>query len=73
MQVIKTNETFDSLDKSKLKRMLDIKEAHREGHLTLEKAKERMKKEVGSIFLAFSAASFRRCIAIGSWRRSTPS
>lgn len=49
MQDIKTNETFDSLDKSKLERMLDIKEAHREGHLTLEEAKERMKKEVGSI------------------------
>lgn len=45
MQVIKTNETFDSLDKSKLERMLDIKEAHREGHLTLEEAKERMKKK----------------------------
>lgn len=46
---MKTNKTFESLNKSKLKLMLDIKEAHREGRLTLEEAKERMKKEVGAI------------------------
>lgn len=44
-----TNTTFESLDRSKLKKMLDIKQQYEKGGLSLDEAKNRMKSEVGRI------------------------
>ncbi|MEG0645912.1 MAG: PAS domain-containing protein [Bacteroides sp.] len=43
------NHTFESLDKNKLQRMLEIKQLYTDGSLTQHEAKKRMQNEVGSI------------------------
>ena len=43
------NHTFESLDKNKLQRMLEIKQLYTDGSLTQQEAKKRMQNEVGSI------------------------
>src|SRR5690554_7715685 len=45
----RVNSTFASLDKGKLKRMLEIKQLYDNNLLELEKARDRMRKEVGKI------------------------
>lgn len=45
----RVNSTFASLDKGKLKRMLEIKQLYDNNLLELEKARDRMRKEVGRI------------------------
>ncbi len=49
MQEKTTNTTFESLDQNKLQRMLQIKQQYDKGLLSLDKAKSRMKSEVGRI------------------------
>lgn len=44
-----TNTTFESLDRAKLQRMLQIKQQYEKGNLSADEAKRRMKNEVGRI------------------------
>ena len=57
MEEQKTNHIFASLDQDKLRRMLEIKQQYDKGHLSLEKARTRMKNEVGTISAAEFAAA----------------
>lgn len=57
MEEQKTNHIFASLDQDKLRRMLEIKQQYDKGHLSLEKARTRMKNEVGKISAAEFAAA----------------
>lgn len=57
MEEQKTNHIFASLDQDKLRRMLEIKQQYDHGHLPLEEARARMKKEVGTISAAEFAAA----------------
>jgi len=57
MEEQKTNQIFASLDQEKLRRMLEIKQQYDHGHLPLEEARVRMKKEVGTITAAEFAAA----------------
>lgn len=45
----KTNNIFQNIDKEKLNKMLAIKQAHSEGKLTTEAAREKMQNEVGKV------------------------
>lgn len=45
----KGNTTFESLDRAKLQRMLQIKQQYEKGDLSVDEAKRRLKNEVGTI------------------------
>jgi len=57
MEEQQTNRIFASLDQDKLRRMLEIKRQYDNGLLPLEEARNRMKREVGTITAAEFAAA----------------
>ena len=52
-----TNPIFDSLDKGKLQRMLQIRSEYSDGLITLEEARKRMLQDVGRIRVCCSRAA----------------
>jgi len=44
-----TNPIFESMDQDKLRRMIAIREAYNSKQLTIDEARERVRKEVGEV------------------------
>lgn len=49
MEIKNSNPTFESLDRNKLERMLEIKQLYENGELPYDEAKRRMQNEVGTV------------------------